>query len=169
VKINESLPNVSRKIMRQKRVKHVLLYSCSRRVSLKVVLNLCHKIGFEVAKLPPQTRWRRPWYILSLSPAELRGAKQLGQGRALRARRKAAALPRPARQATNPCRVGGGLREPACSPPHVCVYTHTRILQYGTVVLYMQYHTAALIRYSVYCIFHVFFYFFYFLFFLMFS
>jgi hypothetical protein len=111
-------------------------YSCSRRVSLKVVLNLCHKIGFEVAKLPPQMRWRRPSSILSLSPAELRGAKQLGQGRALRARRKAAALPRPARQATNPCRVRGGLREPAGSPPPQYV------LQYRSTAVHTTAHTA---------------------------
>jgi hypothetical protein len=133
VKINESLPNVSRKIMRQKRVKHVLLYSCSRRVSLKVVLNLCHKIGFEVAKLPPQTRWRRPCPILSLSPAELRGAKRLGQGRALRARRKVAALPRPARQATNPCRVRGGAVGASRLPPRM--YRSTVVPQYRSTAV----------------------------------
>jgi hypothetical protein len=122
-------------------------YSCSRRVSLKVVLNLCHKIGFEVAKLPPQTRWRRPSFKLSLSPAELRGAKRLGQGRAPRAQRRAPALPRRARQATKPCRVRGGLREPAGSPPAVhtavctaacacactctcCMCIHMHMLQY---------------------------------------
>jgi hypothetical protein len=112
-------------------------YSCSRRVSLKVVLNLCHKIGFEVAKLPPQTRWRRPQYILSLSPAELRGAKRLGQGRALRARRKAAALPRPARQATNPCRVrGGAVGTSRFPPPAVLQYCSTAVPQYcSTAVL----------------------------------
>jgi hypothetical protein len=107
-------------------------YSCSRRVSLKVVLNLCHKIGFEVAKLPPQTRWRRPSSILLLSPAELGGAKRLGQGKAPRAQRKAAALPRPARQVTNPCRVrGGGLREPTGPPPqYVLQYCSTYCSMY---------------------------------------
>jgi hypothetical protein len=114
-------------------------YSCSRRVSLKVVLNLCHKIGFEVAKLPPQTRWRRPQYILSLSPAELRGAKRLGQGRALRARRKAAALPRPARQATNPCRVRGGAAGTSrFPPPAVLQYCSTAVPQYRSTAV----HTA---------------------------
>jgi hypothetical protein len=124
VKINESLPKVSRKIMRQKRVKHVLLYGCSRRVSLKVVLNLCHKIGFEVAKLPPQMRWRRPCSILSLSPAELRGAKRLRQGRALRARHKAAALPKWAGRRPIPAGSGGAAGTSRL-PPHVCVCTHT--------------------------------------------
>jgi hypothetical protein len=95
----------------------------SRRVSFKVVLNLCHKIGFEVAKLPPQTQWPRLSSKLSLSPAELRGAKRLGQGRAPRARRRAPALPRRARQATKPCRVGGRLWGASRLPPAV----HTAI------------------------------------------
>jgi hypothetical protein len=113
-------------------------YSCSRRVSLKVVLNLCHKIGFEVAKLPPQTRWRRPSFKLSLSPAELRGAKRLGQGRAPRAQRRAPALPRRARQATKPCRVRGGLREPAGSPPAV----HTAVCTAVHIAVCTAVHTA---------------------------
>jgi hypothetical protein len=121
-------------------------YSCSRRVSLKVVLNLCHKIGFEVAKLPPQTRWRRPQYILSLSPAELRGAKRLGQGRALRARRKAAALPRPARQATNPCRVRGGAAGTSRFPPR-----STAVLQYRSTYCSIYCSTYCSIYCSTYC------------------
>jgi hypothetical protein len=149
MKINESLPKVSRKIMRQKRVKHVLLYSCSRRVSFKVVLNLCHKIGFEVAKLPPQMRWRRPCSILSLSPAELRGAKRLGQGRALRARRKTAALPKRARQATNPCRVGGGCgNQQAEAPPPVhtaiCTGVHPAVHTIVHTVVCTAAHTTGL-------------------------
>jgi hypothetical protein len=132
VKINESLPKVSRKIMRQKRVKHVLLYSCSRRVSLKVVLNLCHKIGFEVAKLPPQTRWRCPRYILSLSPAGLSGlgkARPCGPG--------ARQLPCPGRPGRRPILAGsgGGCGNHQVPPPaahtavHIAVHTaaHTAV------------------------------------------
>jgi hypothetical protein len=123
-------------------------------VSLKVVLNLCHKIGFEVAKLPPQTRWRRPRYILSLSPAELRGAKRLGQGRALRARRKAAALPRPARHVTNPCRVRGGAAGTSRFLPrstYCSMYYSTYYSMYCSTYCSMYYSTYCSTYCNMYC------------------
>jgi hypothetical protein len=105
-------------------------YSCSKRVSLKVVLNLCHKIGFEVAKLPPQTRWRRPSSKLSLSPVGLSGLGKAGP-RGPGARH----LPCPGRPGRRPSPAGSGEGAVGASrlPPAVhtaacacaCTYTCT--------------------------------------------